>query len=175
MDSGRLLKVGELAKAAGKTVRAIHLYEELELLAPASRSEGGFRLYGPDAIARVAWIGKLQDAGLTLPEIQAMLREWGRAPSAARGMELVRARFEEHLRETRETIARLTALERELVASLAYLESCVTCEPVRLQTECAVCNHHGHDPAARPALVAGLARPEFRYDVALSDISEGHR
>ena len=44
-DSLSLLKVGELAKRTGKTVRAIHLYEELGLLAPAVRSKGGFRLY----------------------------------------------------------------------------------------------------------------------------------
>ncbi len=41
----RSLKVGELAKRTGKTVRAVHLYEELGLLAPAVRSKGGFRLY----------------------------------------------------------------------------------------------------------------------------------
>ncbi len=40
-----LLKVGELAKRTGKTVRAVHLYEELGLLDPAVRSKGGFRLY----------------------------------------------------------------------------------------------------------------------------------
>ena len=38
-----LLKVGELAKRTGKTVRAVHLYEELGLLTPAVRSKGGFR------------------------------------------------------------------------------------------------------------------------------------
>ena len=40
-----LLRVGDLARQTGKTVRAIHLYEELGLLAPATRSSGGFRLY----------------------------------------------------------------------------------------------------------------------------------
>ena len=47
-----LLKVGELAKQTGKTVRAVHLYEELGLLAPAVRSKGGFRLYHPRAAVR---------------------------------------------------------------------------------------------------------------------------
>ena len=47
------MRVGELAKAVGKTVRAMHLYEELGLLEPAARSEGGFRLYGSDAVDRI--------------------------------------------------------------------------------------------------------------------------
>ena len=45
-----LLKVGELARRTGKTVRAIHLYEELGLLTPAVRSKGGFRLYSGRAV-----------------------------------------------------------------------------------------------------------------------------
>ena len=36
-DESKMMRVGELAKAVGKTVRAMHLYEELGLLAlPAS-------------------------------------------------------------------------------------------------------------------------------------------
>ena len=53
-DNLTLLKVGELAKKTGKTVRAVHLYEELGLLAPAVRSKGGFRLYHGKAVKRIA-------------------------------------------------------------------------------------------------------------------------
>ncbi|HEU5074349.1 MAG TPA: MerR family DNA-binding transcriptional regulator, partial [Polyangiaceae bacterium] len=48
-----LMQVGELAKATGKTVRAIHLYEELGLLRPANRSKGRYRLFSADAELRV--------------------------------------------------------------------------------------------------------------------------
>ncbi|MEO7113867.1 MAG: MerR family DNA-binding transcriptional regulator, partial [Polyangiaceae bacterium] len=44
-----LMQVGDLARESGKTVRAIHLYEELELLRPAARSKGRYRLYTKDA------------------------------------------------------------------------------------------------------------------------------
>ena len=57
------LRVGELARRTGKTVRALHLYEELGLLRPVHRSKGGFRLFAPSSVKRVQWIGKLQDAG----------------------------------------------------------------------------------------------------------------
>jgi DNA-binding transcriptional MerR regulator len=163
----KLLKVGDLAKAAGKTVRAIHLYEELGLLTPASRSTGGYRLYADDAVGRVVWITKLQEMGFSLPDIQALLREWETASTAPTGMRVVRAIFEEKLRETRETIARLSTLEKDLEASLSYLESCHSCEPTHVRTDCAVCSHHGHDPKATPELVAGLAKPERDWDVDL--------
>src|SRR4051794_25173517 len=65
-----LLQVGDLAKQSGKTVRAIHLYEELGLPRPPPRSKGRYRLFSADAVTRVRWIGKLQDLGLSLPTIQ---------------------------------------------------------------------------------------------------------
>src|SRR5262245_33587781 len=69
-DDAELMQVGDLAKEAGKTVRAIHLYEELNLLKPAARSKGRYRLYSRDALTRIRWIGKLQDMGFSLTDIQ---------------------------------------------------------------------------------------------------------
>jgi len=76
-----LMRVGELAKAVGKTVRAMHLYEELGLLEPRARSEGGFRLYGPEAVDRIHWIVKLQAIGFTLAEIQGFVKDFADAGS----------------------------------------------------------------------------------------------
>lgn len=154
----KLLKVGELAKAVGKTVRALHLYEEMGLLAPVSRSSGGYRLYGADAVARVNWISTLQTLGFSLPQIKSFLSDWEGAETGPKAMARVRAVFEEKLRETREAKERLARLEKELEASLAYLESCVArCEPTHDKRDCQCCTQHGHDPAGTPELVAGLA------------------
>src|SRR5262245_39624200 len=120
----KLLQVGDLAKAVSKTVRAIHLYEELGLIKPASRSAGGYRLYTAEAIERVRWIGKLQDMGFSLTDVQGFVRQWEDASSGPEGMRRVRAVFEAKLAETRETVAKLTALEKDLEASLTYLDGC---------------------------------------------------
>ncbi len=86
-DEGEILmQIGDLAKESGKTVRAIHLYEELELLRPAARSKGRYRLYGKDALVRIRWIGKLQDMGFSLTDIQSLVRDWDDQRSAARTM-----------------------------------------------------------------------------------------
>src|ERR1043165_3713000 len=124
METRTLLKVGELARETGKTVRALHLYEELGLLKPAQRTEGGFRLYAPEARERIDWISKLQDMGFSLQEIQEFLRDWEKAAIAPDAMQRVRGTFEEKLRETREHMSRLAQLERDLLASLTYLSSC---------------------------------------------------
>jgi MerR family copper efflux transcriptional regulator len=157
---GRPLRVGELAKQTGKTVRALHLYEEMGLLRPVHRSKGGFRLYAPSAVKRVEWISKLQDAGFSLHQLQELLHgvsEQGNVASLA--MERVHQIFESRLSETRDQIKRLTQLEQDLVASLAYLEGCRSCEPTEHHIEeCPSCNHNGHQAGAQPILVAGIHR-----------------
>jgi MerR family copper efflux transcriptional regulator len=152
-----LLKVGELARLTGKSVRAIHLYEELGLVAPAVRSKGGFRLYSTRASARIEWIQKLQDMGFSLTEIKAFLRVWEASATAPKAMATVREIFADKLRETRETIGRLGRLVDELQDSLNYLDSCRACEPVHTQPECGTCELHGHEGRA-PLLVDGITK-----------------
>ena len=152
-----LLKVGELARRTGKSVRAIHLYEELGLLTPAVRSKGGFRLYSARAVARIEWIQKLQDMGFSLTEIKAFLRVWEASATAPKAMATVREIFADKLHETRETITRLSRLADELQESLQYLDSCRSCEPVHTQPECGTCELHGHEGRA-PLLVDGITK-----------------
>jgi MerR family transcriptional regulator, copper efflux regulator len=150
-----LLQVGDLAKLSGKTVRAIHLYEELGILRPHARSKGRYRLFSPDAVVRVRWIGKLQDLGLSLTTIQAVVREWETSSSAPGAMAKMREVYRQKLASTRTQIEHLQALEAELADSLKYLETCDTCDPVRLFAACNCCDLHQHDETA-PELVAGF-------------------
>jgi len=156
-DNLALLKVGELAKKTGKTVRAVHLYEELGLLSPAVRSKGGFRLYHGKAVKRVAWIQKLQEMGFSLPEIKAFLRDWEESDAAPKAMARVREIFSDKLRETKETVARLERLVGDLTETLAYMDSCRSCEPTHAQSECGTCGIHGHEGHA-PLLLEGISR-----------------
>lgn len=124
----KLLQVGELAALVGKTVRAIHHYEELGLIQPDARSKGRFRLYDHDAVKRVRWISKLHDLGLSLVQIQEMVASFEHAPSAGRAAAQVRGIYMEKLTETREQIAHLKCLEQELEASIQYLDACAPCD-----------------------------------------------
>jgi DNA-binding transcriptional MerR regulator len=162
-EADKLFQVGDIAKATGKTVRAIHHYEELGLLRPHARSKGRYRLYDASALVRVRWIGKLHDLGLSLAEIQQMVSTWESSPSAPGAMSQMRRLYEQKLEDTRAQIARLATLERELVASLDYLDTCDTCcDPAELVAACADCNHHGEE-RAEPELVAGI---HLRFDGA---------
>ncbi len=151
-----LIKVGDLARRTGKTVRAIHLYEELGLLAAPVRSKGGFRMYSGDGVKQIEWIQKLQDMGFSLTEIKAFLRVWEESATAPEAMATVREIFTDKLRETRETIGRLSRLADELSESLSYLERCRSCSPNQAQGECCTCESRGSDGDV-PLLVDGIA------------------
>jgi len=165
--SQSLMQVGDLAQQSGKTVRAIHLYEELQLLTPASRSKGGYRLYDAAALVRIRWIAKLQELGMSLPDIQAVARDWQDEQFASKATERMKEVYAAKLAETRTQLERLQALETELVASLTYLDACGDlCEPERLTQTCNRCDLHREStcgshaaetaPRAVPELVAGL-------------------
>ena len=149
------MQIGDLAKDAGKTVRAIHLYEELGLLAPAGRSKGRFRLYARDAVVRIRWIGQLQELGFSLSDIQTIVREWERAGSAPGAMKRMKQVYARKLEETREQKRRIEALEHELSASLEYLDTCDVCDPQRLLSACDCCDLHDKEQHV-PELVAGF-------------------
>jgi DNA-binding transcriptional MerR regulator len=120
------------------------------------RSKGGFRLYSGRAVKRIEWIQKLQDMGFSLNENKQFVRVWEQGETAPKAWERVRAIFEERLRQTNETVARLQRLVGDLQDSLVYLESCRSCEPNHPQGECGSCGAHRHDGQA-PLLVEGMA------------------
>jgi DNA-binding transcriptional MerR regulator len=149
------LRVGDLARQTGKTVRAIHHYEELGLLRPATRSSGGFRLYHPEAVERVRWIDLLNGLGLSLHETQGLLARWWDSDRGPEAMDELRQLFSAKLEETRANLRRMRELEQELVEGLAYLDTCRVCgEPGTV--ECCVHCTQDHGVRREPALVAGF-------------------
>lgn len=153
----RRMKIGELARKTGKSVRALRHYEELGLLR-ADRSEGGFRLYGPDEMARVYWISKLQDMGFSLSQVQGLITTVESSDSAPAAMQSLREMFRSRLQKTREQVERLLQLERDLAESLAYLEGCRVCTTEHDLDDCAACDSPAHTDTHAPSLVVG-ARP----------------
>jgi len=151
-----LLRIGDVSKRTGKTVRAIHLYEELGLLQPAKRSSGGFRLYEPSAVERVRWIGQLRSLGFSLQEMRELVRAWWGAGLGTEAMDALRVLFKRKLEAARESVLRYQQLERELADGLAYLEACRACEcDASAGVVCVGCRRD-HGMEQEPALVAGL-------------------
>jgi MerR family transcriptional regulator, thiopeptide resistance regulator len=65
--------VGEAAKLAKVSVRTLHHYDEIDLLAPSGRSDAGYRLYTVDDLERLQQILLFRELGFALPEIRAIV------------------------------------------------------------------------------------------------------
>lgn len=74
-DTDRLMKIGELAKAAGQSVSTIRYWIQQGLLRPAHITPSGYQMFAPDMLARCARIKQLQAERLTLQEIKLRLGE----------------------------------------------------------------------------------------------------
>src|SRR3990170_5262441 len=66
----RPMRIGELSRLTGVSTRTIRYYEELGVLPPPERSDGGSRRYPPEYKFYVEGTRLMKDLGLTLEEIR---------------------------------------------------------------------------------------------------------
>lgn len=68
-----MFQIGELAKRCQVSTDTLRFYEKNALIAPAGRSESGYRLYNEDNQQQVNFILKAKELGLSLEEIRELL------------------------------------------------------------------------------------------------------
>ena len=105
------ITIGEAARATGISAKMIRYYEETGLLAPASRTGSGYRVYGASDLHTLRFIRRARDLGFSMTEITELLALWqdrGRASSSVKA--LARA----HVAELRRRIAELEGMARTL-------------------------------------------------------------
>lgn len=69
----RLMQIGEAAERVGLSIRTIRHYEEVGLIVPSARSDGGFRLYTEPDLDRLAMVKRMKPLGFTLDDMRALL------------------------------------------------------------------------------------------------------
>ena len=102
------LKVGELARRTGLTIRTLHHYDEIDLLKPSLHTESGHRLYTAGDVARLQQVISLRQLGFSLEEIRDCLNRPGFSP-----LEVIRlhvARLREQIELQRGLCERLEVL-----------------------------------------------------------------
>ncbi len=68
-----MLQIGEVADAVGLSLRTIRHYEEVALVPPSGRTNGGFRLYTDDDVARLRLVKHMKPLEFTLEELRELL------------------------------------------------------------------------------------------------------
>ncbi len=121
------MKIGELAVAVKTPVETIRYYEREGLLPQAPRSEGNYRMYGPEHVERLAFVRHCRSLDMTLDEVRVLLR-FKDDPQAECGA--VNELLDEHIGHVATRIRDLRQLEKHLralrtqCASVRTVEQC---------------------------------------------------
>ncbi|MFJ2154329.1 MerR family transcriptional regulator [Streptomyces microflavus] len=67
------MQIGEVAARTELSLRTIRHYEEVGLVIPSARSQGGFRLYTETDVQRLMVIRRMKPLGFTLDEMRDLL------------------------------------------------------------------------------------------------------
>ncbi|MEM6436263.1 MAG: MerR family transcriptional regulator, partial [Cyanobacteria bacterium P01_D01_bin.115] len=126
------LKIGELAKQTGLSIRTLHYYDEIGLLVPSHRTEADHRLYGDEDIIRLQQILSLRQLGFALKEIRACLEN----PefSLPQVIDLHLARLQEQMAVSRSLFTQLSQLAQQLQSaqSVAVEDLMTTMETITM-------------------------------------------
>jgi DNA-binding transcriptional MerR regulator len=106
------MRIGALADRSGVTSQAIRYYESIDLLPAPRRTPSGYRDYGADAVERLRFIRDAQASGLTLAEVQSLLRMKDAGASTCAH---TRAFLERHLADIDQQITRLQQSRAEIL------------------------------------------------------------
>lgn len=74
MTDTRTMRIGEVAEQTSLSLRTLRHYEDIGLVIPSGRTDGGFRLYTERDVARLLIIRRMKPLGYTLEEMSALLR-----------------------------------------------------------------------------------------------------
>ncbi|MGO3146621.1 MAG: MerR family transcriptional regulator [Leucobacter sp.] len=121
MPDLRMMHIGELAERTGLSLRTIRHYDEIGLLAPSGRSEGGFRLYTEEDNDRLMLIRRMKPLGYSLEQMGDLLRALGSTSSSnadPEGAHQTLSDFRQDAQERREKLANQLEMADEFLALL---------------------------------------------------------
>ena len=119
------LTIGNLAADTRTKVQTIRYYEEMGLMKPPERTEGGHRLYSAEDRQRLAFIRHARELGFTLQAIRDLL---GLADNPDMSCEAVDQIAKKQLDEVELRLVKLTALREELQRMIGECRHDRVCE-----------------------------------------------
>ncbi|MFH8242687.1 MerR family transcriptional regulator [Streptomyces sp. NPDC018321] len=127
------MRISQLAERSGVPATTLRFYENAGLL-PADRSPAGYRLYGEDAVERLAFIGAAKHLGLPLEDISELLAVWESGACAQVKADL-RPRIAARITDAEARAAELAAFTATLHTALDHLDA-LPDRPGRCDPEC---------------------------------------
>jgi len=136
-SAGGYMRIGEIAKHTGVTVRTLQYYDKEGLLTPSAQSEGGYRLYTQKDAVKLLHILMMKELGFSLSDIK---KQQGSLDTPAHVVDMLT----EHAAALRHKINTLTksldaveALKAEVaqVETVDYMKYVAIYENLRMENE----------------------------------------
>jgi Cu(I)-responsive transcriptional regulator len=140
------LSIGAVARRTGCTVPTIRYYEDIGLLPPAPRTEGGQRHYADAALRRLMFIRRCRDFGFSIDQVRELV---GLVDQPDRPCTEVRDIAAVHLAEVRRKLGELKALEASLHA---FVGSCDSACAGGAAVDCTILEDLAQPVGAAPAV-----------------------
>ncbi|MFG3616527.1 MerR family transcriptional regulator [Nocardia sp. NPDC047654] len=113
-----MITIGQLARYAGVTIKAVRVYHERGLLPEAARDSSGYRRYRAEDAIELVKIKTLAQAGVPLARVKELLTANSDEFAAAIAqIDRTLAERAEEIRRTREQIAELSSGDRLFVST----------------------------------------------------------
>ncbi len=115
------MHIGEVAARTGLSLRSLRHWDEVGLVRPSARSEGGFRLYTEGDVEKILVIRRMKPLGFTLEQMSSAMRDLEAVLAGAAGpdADAARERLTAVLRDAGE---RRHALARQLEMADEFLD-----------------------------------------------------
>jgi DNA-binding transcriptional MerR regulator len=126
---GAALRIGDVAKRTGLTVRTIRYYEELGLLESVKRLEGGARVYTSEDVRRLRFIQRLKVLGLSLQEMLELERLYRRERTNRAVLPKLIDMLDRHLVQIGDRVAELQGLREQIKAERERIATRLQGEP----------------------------------------------
>lgn len=105
------IAIGKLAEIAATKVQTIRYYEEIGLIRPFTRTDGGHRLYAKEDISRLKFIRHARELGFGIDEIRELLHLSDTPDTSCASADAI---ARSHLAQVEIRIKKLQALKKEL-------------------------------------------------------------
>ncbi len=105
------IKIGELSARSQVPIKTIRYYEEIGLLPQPDRTEGHFRLFPLETVARLLFIKRLQLLGLSLQEVKECLTVFDRGELPCADLQV---KLESHIKTIDLQIQSMMTLRQQL-------------------------------------------------------------